>query len=588
MTEPPRLDEARRELVRLGYLSHRFERFLLQDALVARGRARGLVVLAGKVGLAAGSLLAAGSTLALGLGNRLFGSAPGELPLLFLHLAPPVVLGTALAFLAVVGLLRGLLAAFPRRGPDFARLGAALGAAAALVSLAVGFGGELLRGLPRLERVAAAAALTLLAGAVAKLVADGLLAFEIRWTRHVPHERLVSRRTLTVALAVSAAAVGLAALASGPRAAPSRPAALPVSAGERVLLVGVDGVLPDELDYLLARGELPALARLGSAGGVVAAYERAAAISPAELWTTVATGRDGADHGVVALDGWRPAGMATALARLGVWRGWFADVAAPLGLAEQRPLLSGRRRAPAAWELVARGGRPVAAVDWWGTYPAEPLPGLVVAHGAWGQLGADDAAAVAPSERRAELIALRERLRSTPAPGTGPRIDELALAPDRFYREAARLAAPASRAVALYLPAPDLAASDGVAGAELAALVRAELVATDRLVGELATSFATVVVVVDPGRRGGASGRVVLSNGRCTASARPRLDLREIAPALLRAAGLPQSAELLEPPSFCDWREPSARVATYGERPPAPSGTEGGEYLETLRSLGYL
>jgi hypothetical protein len=33
-------------------------------------------------------------------------------------------------------------------------------------------------------------------------------------------------------------------------------------------------------------------------------------------------------------------------------------LSAPLGLAEQRPLLANRRRAPAFWELVARGGRP--------------------------------------------------------------------------------------------------------------------------------------------------------------------------------------------------------------------------------------
>ena len=599
MSEPRRLDEARRELVRLGYLSHRFERFLLQDALVARGRSRDLVMLAAKVGVAAGALLAAANTLALALANRLFESAPAELPVLFLHLAAPVVIATALGFLVVVIALRALLAAFPRRGLDFARLGSALGAAAAVFGAGVWLGWDFLRELPRAERVAAAALLPVVAGGVAKLLADGLLAFEIRWIRHVPHQRLVSRRAMAIALGASAAAVALAALAAAPRGTPPRPAALPVAAGERVLLIGIDGVLPDELDFLASRGELPTFARLGSDGGVVAAYGRPASSSPAELWTTLATGRAAADHGVVALDGFRPLGMATTLTRIGPWRFHFAAVEAPLGLAEQRPLLAGRRRAPAVWELVARGGRPVAAIDWWGTYPAEPLPGLVVAHGAWGQLGAGDEGAVSPAARRAELVSLRSRLAREPASAailetlpsaTSRLLEERALAPDAFYRALAERSAGEVRALALYLPGPDLAAASAVLpAARLAELVRAELVAADRLLAEVAPAFGAIVIVVDPGRRGGGEGRALLWNGECEAAARPQIDPRQVASALFRAAGLPQSRELPPPPDFCRWPAPPGEVTTYGERAAsAGAGERGGDYLETLRSLGYL
>ncbi|MCM2270494.1 MAG: hypothetical protein NDJ75_10360, partial [Thermoanaerobaculia bacterium] len=88
---------------------------------------------------------------------------------------------------------------------------------------------------------------------------------------------------------------------------------------------------------------------------------------------------------------------------------------------------------------------------------------------------------------------------------------------------------------------------------------------------------------------GGGEGRALVARAGCAAGERPTLALGQIAALLARAAGLPQSAELPEPPAFCAWPEPPSRLATYGERRPA-AGSERAEreYLETLRSLGYL
>ena len=62
-----------------------------------------------------------------------------------------------------------------------------------------------------------------------------------------------------------------------------------------------------------------------------------------------------------------------------------------------------------------------------------------------------------------------------------------------------------------------------------------------------------------------------------------------VASALLRALGLPQSEQLPAPPAACLWPEPPLSVSGYGERRERPSqGPEGREYLESLRSLGYL
>ena len=133
------------------------------------------------------------------------------------------------------------------------------------------------------------------------------------------------------------------------------------------------------------------------------------------------------------------------------------------------------------------------------------------------------------------------------------------------------------------------------------------MAATDELVAAAVTTFETIAVVADPGRRGAETGRVILwrasgcepppepskmtGSGAVPAAGRRRPELApgEVAAALLRALGLAQSRELPEPPGACTWDAPTAVLATYGERhPEASSSAESAEYLQNLRSLGYL
>jgi len=168
---------------------------------------------------------------------------------------------------------------------------------------------------------------------------------------------------------------------------------------------------------------------------------------------------------------------------------------------------------------------------------------------------------------------------------------ERAVLPDRFQLAVAAAEIEREpRAVALYLPALDLVAADWPDAPEpFAELVRLQLQAVDRLLASSAARAATTVVVLDPGRRGGGEGRVLLGWGRCGSELRPRIEPEQVASALLRVLGLPQSRELPEPPGFCTWPEPPAVVPTYGERSSEPpEGESSGAYLENLRSLGYL
>ncbi len=612
------LEAVRSELRRLGYLNHGVERFLLQDALRPQRPGRTLVHLVVKVGLLSGGALALALALALVTANAEASVGPVgiffDTLALFLHLFPPIAMVAGLSFLALCGVMLAILRIYHVRRIEALSLAAAVAAGAAGLALA-------LRGAQSLvaENDFAVAAVLGVATPVAiylliKLVDHGLLTLAIQLTDAAPEARLFSRRWLGLTILATAFLLTLpaviSAVISARREPPAAPATLPVAPGERVVLLGIDGVLPEEVDYLMRTGDLPALEGLAQgSGGRVMRYARRDE-PPASFWTSVATGISGPAHGVTALDSFRPRGMRTQLARSGPLRAWWSRVEVPLGLAEYRPLLANRRSAFSVWELASRGGAPVLAVNWWATFPAEPLPGLVVAHGAWQLLreGAEGTATPASEVPALRALALQTaqtesadlRLAAALPGGTSSSVLDRALIPDRFYREVfAQQLATAPRAAALYLPGLDIAA-DGWKGSDVAFadLVRSELLAADRLLGRAAAEAGTVAVVFDPGRRRtGGEGRIVLwRRGGCGApplsppiSPDTRTVPEAVASALLRAAGLPQSEELPSPPAGCSWPEPPVTLAGYGQRGrEVVSAAEGKEYLESLRSLGYL
>ena len=670
------IDDVRGELRRLGYLSDRFDRFLLQDALRPRPSGRAMLFAAGRVAVLAGLVVAAVLALVLAAVNGNLTTTPFDLLPLFLHLLPPVALASGAAFLALAALLLAVLRFYPVRRIETLSLVTSALAAAALGALLAARLLELAHGGVGVGWLVGAAVLAaLVVAAVAKVVHGALLALVMRWTRAVPERRALSRRFVAAGLLVVAGVLVLPPLLSARQQPHPAPVSMPAAPGESVLLVGVDGVLGEELDYLLASGRLPQAQALLDSGGRLFRYPRSEA-APASFWTSVATGHGAADHGVTSVDSFRPLGVATPLSRSGPLRPYWSRVAVPLGLAEYRPLLSTRRDVFTFWELAARGGDPVVAVNWWSTFPAEALPGLVVAHGAYQLLhpedGGDGAGAgdvpgavsngvpggvIAPPEARTEMAALARRAAAAlegdggggqPLEGDGetdgeggdegeggappvpaalpaearPFLLPAVLAPDRFYRRALLAGLDAdTRAAALYLPGPDIAAA-GWRWTDLAFgdLLARELAAADHTLGRALDLQrpGTVILVVDPGRRrparaegdeagdgGGAEGRILVwtaagcaadgAEGRAPAAdGLPALDPREVASALLRSLGLPQSAELPPPPAACPWPPAPTTLPSFGSRHPAqapgegPGASDPDEYLESLRALGYL
>lgn len=594
------LDSVRAQLQRLGYLTHGLERMLLQDALRSRTGLRALGRLALRSAVIGGALLALPVALGLAMANGNLAQSPFDLAPLVLHVVPPLAALVGIGFLALAGVAVIVASRRAGRGAEAASVMLALlGAGGALALL--GWQASGLLAVAPVWQLVLLGAVAAVAGAVLwRLLRSGLFALSVRWTE-TPLRRTFAPRVWG-ALLVAAAALLVAlpiVILLRPQPGEDGPSNLPSAPGERVLLLGVDGVLPQELEYLLQHGDLPALRRLADAG-VLAGYRRPDE-PPAAFWTSIATGLPSAEHGVAALDSFRPLGVRTPLASNGLLRSYWLRVAAPLRLAEYRPVLSNRRNAYMLWELAARGGAPILAVDWWGTYPADPLPGLVVAHGAYQLLPEAAAGAVAPESERSRLLGLRrdadahsqaQALAAALPAAQAQALLERAFLGDRFYLDAfAAGVRSAPRAAALYLPGLDLAADGWTAGAvPFADVVRAQLVAADELVAQALAGVGTVAVVVDPGRRGGGHGRVLLWRRSGCADAKPaEIEIGAVASGLLRALGLPQSSELPPPPAGCSWPSPPVTVPTYGHRGTAGvSPTKSDEYLKNLHSLGYL
>src|SRR5688572_19178294 len=134
-----------------------------------------------------------------------------------------------------------------------------------------------------------------------------------------------------------------------------------------LVVVGVDGMTFDVLDPMVARGELPHLAELMSQGARAVLESEHPMRSPA-LWTTIATGQPRNRHRIFDF-----------VTGSAYWPRAERNV-------PQRLVTSDMRREPALWNLVGPQVRSLV-VGWLNTWPAETLPGTMVApYVALGQL----------------------------------------------------------------------------------------------------------------------------------------------------------------------------------------------------------
>ncbi len=126
-----------------------------------------------------------------------------------------------------------------------------------------------------------------------------------------------------------------------------------VETGVRLLLVGLDGADWDVIDPMIARGELPALARLKRDGAWARLRSNVPTLSPL-LWTTIATGKSPDRHGINDFLVTDP--------RSG----------------RRVPINSTFRRVQAFWNILSAAGIPVDVIAWWATWPTDAIDGHMI------------------------------------------------------------------------------------------------------------------------------------------------------------------------------------------------------------------
>jgi hypothetical protein len=600
------VDSVREELRRLGYLDSSLDRFVLKDTSGATPLAASLRA-AARVGLVGGVLFGLAATLAAaGLDRRLLGE-PRDLVVLALYLVAAFALLTA-----AVALVGGLLAAWARRrgreaGENLARrvgVAVAIGAViylglwwrshlatASLPGQALGLGVGLFLSLA-LSRFGSLAV-------VAVLSAGGA-------APRLPPASLSRRRVLPLVL--GAAAVFALVLAAAPRLLRSEAAAAPdfavVPTGLRVRVLAIDGLERRMTDELVGRGELPALAALlarGAHARLRAEPERV----PAIVWTTIATGRGPAAHGILSPDTRRLAGLRTPVsldAEAGRFAAALGRATDLLRLTRPQPASASLRSVKTFWNVASEKGLRVGVVNWWATWPAEAVNGWLVSDRAAFKIEKGGA-----SEREVHPPEAFETLRPLLDAAEPERARRL----DRFHLAAARaLRSPAPPDLeAVYLPGLDIFTMQQFGetpGSDLAPLrplgaIREQYWFVTRLWPRgrgpgRDVLFWSAIRAASRARGQSAEGLLLLAGPVVAATDLGGVSERDVAPTVLRLLGLPGSRELEGQVLEAALTEPFRRehplrtVDSYGRRPPSRPADSAfdQDVLEQLRSLGYI
>lgn len=530
MSSRPTLEEARARLKELGYLDAGVERLLFRPVFEGRGGAFLPAIL---IGAAASALAAVAAVEASEAG---FTSARAVLAL-FAHIFVADLLPAALLALGVAW------AAERVRAPGLAATIA--GAAAALLLFGLWIAGTY--GLARelstralLWGIPVSIAALLLATAVR-------LAFLARaFSRSGALPRRANRRVFAAAAALGflvAILLFFSRRESAPAAAAPQPSPRPIP----IVVAAVDG-----LDFD-GPGKHPAIAALLSRAAV--GWWRAERLSPPEIWTTIATGVSSRRHGVRSLARVRPAGSPLAL-RPPLGTSWYLRRLGPaLRLVSNAPVSSGDRRALAFWEVSASAGIPSLSIGWWA---AGPWPGATVI------------------ENRAIFARARD----------GVDADRIALA---LFAESVKKG---YGLATVYLPGCDIARDDPGARRSAVEAIRAWL---GNWVERAARGEVVFVLIAadSHARSRKALGRMVVFD-KGAAPRTVRIRAVDAAPSVLARAGVPPARDLEGrpvPTLFAPRSLETVMVATYGDRiAPAPAAAPESdrEYLEKLRSLGYL
>lgn len=131
--------------------------------------------------------------------------------------------------------------------------------------------------------------------------------------------------------------------------------------GEHVVVLGLDGFDWVLLDRLISEGHCPTFARIKRDGAWANLQSHPPVLSPL-IWTSMASGRRPEVHGILDF------------------------VVKDPKTGKDRPITNQSRKVHTFWNIMSYAGESVNVVNWWATYPAEPINGIMVSERMFYQL----------------------------------------------------------------------------------------------------------------------------------------------------------------------------------------------------------
>jgi len=178
-----------------------------------------------------------------------------------------------------------------------------------------------------------------------------------------------------VILAISIFQIALVPSASG--AALQKPTLPAPKENVKVAVIGIDGAWWEVMDPLMAQGRLPVFQNLVSRG-VRAQFQTFLPTQSPLIWTTIATGKMPSKHHITSFRVWTfpITGVVVPLTKI---PGSFQELEWMMGsIIRQTPINSTFRMSDAIWNICSDAGLTVGILNWWASYPAEPVNGYVV------------------------------------------------------------------------------------------------------------------------------------------------------------------------------------------------------------------
>jgi len=158
------------------------------------------------------------------------------------------------------------------------------------------------------------------------------------------------------------------------RSSPILPAPNPDT---KVAVIGIDGAWWEIIDPLIQQGRMPVFQHLIERG-IRSNLQTLLPTESPRIWTTIATGKVPEKHHITSFTVWK---FAITDATLPITRipesceelNWMQGF-----VFQVMPINSTFRKSEAVWDILSDAGLSVGVLNWWASYPAEPVNGYIV------------------------------------------------------------------------------------------------------------------------------------------------------------------------------------------------------------------